>query len=137
MSKKEYTNCFLCGSKNPVGLQLDFTFREEKSFAEWTANKNYEGYENTIHGGIIASLIDEAVAKIILENDIIAVTTELSVKYIKPFKVGDVAIICGEIIEKRGRIINGKAVIYDKNNPDFIYAEGFCKYFVTAASRQP
>ena len=128
--KTEYKNCFICGIENKVGLKLDFYYKGHKAYANWIADKNYEGFEETIHGGIIASLIDEAVAKIIIENGFLAVTVELNVKYLKPLKVGTEIVISGEIIDHRRKLINGKAIIYNKNDNNLIYATGNAKYYV-------
>lgn len=130
MEEKEYKNCFVCGADNPVGLKLDFRYENNLALANWQANKKFEGYDGIIHGGIIASLLDEAVAKIILKNNIIAVTTELNVKYFKPFPSDKEVLITGEITDIRKKIIFGKAKISDKDNPHYVFAEADAKYFI-------
>lgn len=126
----EYKNCFLCGSENPIGLKLEFTYKENMAIAEWKAQAHFEGYEGIIHGGIIASLLDEAMAKIILKSGIIAVTSELSVKYYKPFPSDAEVIITGSIAEQRSKIITVFASIFSKGNPKLVFARGDAKYFV-------
>ena len=45
--------CFACGQENPIGLRIRFTLDGGKVTAQFTANENHVGYENTVHGGII------------------------------------------------------------------------------------
>ena len=130
MDKIEYKNCFICGSENSIGLKLEFFYKDKKVYAEWISKKDYQGFDGVVHGGIIASLIDEAVAQIIMHEGYIAVTTELNVKYLKPFPIGKKVVICAEIVEHRRKIIIGKAVIYDKESPSFIYARGDANYYI-------
>jgi hypothetical protein len=47
--------CFACGPANPIGLQIRFTILDGKCHGQFTANENHVGFENTVHGGIIAT----------------------------------------------------------------------------------
>ncbi|MFZ0472834.1 MAG: PaaI family thioesterase, partial [Bacteroidales bacterium] len=51
--------CFGCGPANPAGLKLTFEEDEEKLYAEWQPSAHFQGYTNVLHGGIIATLLDE------------------------------------------------------------------------------
>jgi acyl-coenzyme A thioesterase PaaI-like protein len=52
--------CFICGRENPVGLKLDFfTLSPGKVRSDLTIPAHYEGYPGTVHGGIIAAILDE------------------------------------------------------------------------------
>ncbi len=135
MTENDYKNCFLCGQENPIGLKLIFYYEANKALCEWQASKIFEGYDGIIHGGIIASLLDEAVAKAILNQGIIAVTSELNVKYIKPFKSDTKVNITGEIIEIRKKIIIGFASITEKDNPNKIIAKAEAKYYILSQEK--
>ncbi|MCK9330461.1 MAG: PaaI family thioesterase [Candidatus Cloacimonetes bacterium] len=130
MQEKEYKNCFLCGKDNPIGLKLDFYYQGDKALCDWKSLKVFEGYDGIIHGGIIASILDEAVAKAILYKGIVAVTSELNVKYLKPFPVNTDVKIIGEVIDIRKKIIIGKAKIIDKLNTEKVIAKADAKYFI-------
>ena len=54
------TYCFACGPDNPIGLHLDFHFAEEKYVAEKTLPHEYQSYEGVVHGGIVTTMLDEA-----------------------------------------------------------------------------
>lgn len=52
--------CFACGEKNPIGLHLTFKFDGDKIFTKKIMPKEYQGFEGALHGGIISTLLDEA-----------------------------------------------------------------------------
>ena len=52
--------CFACGEKNPIGLHLTFEFDGDKIFTKKIMSKEYQGFEGALHGGIISTLLDEA-----------------------------------------------------------------------------
>ena len=52
--------CFGCGPNNHAGLRLTFEEDESKLYASWEPEACFQGYINVLHGGIIATLLDEA-----------------------------------------------------------------------------
>lgn len=128
MEQKKYANCFVCGKENNAGLQLDF---ENDKAAAWTwfeSSAAYEGYHGIIHGGIIATLLDEAMAKIILIQDLAAVTADLNIKYRKSLPVGTRVKAEARITQQKSRTIRTEAVLTDGNGS--VYAEATAVYIV-------
>ena len=98
-------NCFGCGGANPRGMQLTF---EQDDAAKRIRGKfrlggEYEGGGGFVHGGIIATLMDEVMAKVSRFQQDYAVTAELTVEYIKPVPVGGDLIVEGWEVERNGR----------------------------------
>ena len=57
---KEYGNCFGCG-ENPWGLDLSFNPAGDSGVtAEIQLDENYQGFRDVAHGGIVATMLDEA-----------------------------------------------------------------------------
>ncbi|MEO0304127.1 MAG: PaaI family thioesterase [candidate division WOR-3 bacterium] len=86
-----FDGCVVCGKKNPVGLKLDFYLNEEKNFvfAEVVFDKNYIGYDNIIHGGIVTMVLDETMAWANIElTGKMALTKSIRVNFLKPVKSG-------------------------------------------------
>ena len=55
--------CFACGKKNPIGLQIPFEIDDEgQCIGLFSANQNHVGYDNTVHGGIIFTCLDDVMA---------------------------------------------------------------------------
>ena len=82
--KKNY--CFVCGPDNPEGMHLEFTLDEQrKTFVcHFTLDSRYTGPPGHCHGGIIATILDEAMGKVNKLRQVIAVTKEMTVEYLKP-----------------------------------------------------
>ena len=86
--------CFACGSKNTIGLHLDFKQVENSVVCEFVADKLYQGYAGILHGGIASTLLDEVMAwQLIKINKIMAVTVRMEVKFRKPVPIGQKIII--------------------------------------------
>jgi uncharacterized protein (TIGR00369 family) len=77
--------CFGCGPFNPAGLKLTFEEDEEKLYATWHPLSQYQGYFNVLHGGIVATLLDETGAWCInVKAGTAGVTASMTIKYLRP-----------------------------------------------------
>lgn len=101
--------CFACGVDNKYGLHMKFEYDLEKgtSLCRWTASERYHGFDGVLHGGIVATLLDEAVANLCYTADIPVVTAEMNVRYLKTVPTGVELLIKGRIEELKKRIIYG------------------------------
>lgn len=100
-------NCFGCGRLNAHGLQLEFRMNPagDGVWSRFLPASRFEGYEGVIHGGIIATLLDEVMAWSLYRDDIWAVTGQMSVRFRKPMMVGEAILAIGHIGARRGRVI--------------------------------
>jgi acyl-coenzyme A thioesterase PaaI-like protein len=104
--------CFVCGVSNPVGLRLAFYEGEPgKVVADWTPSERYQGYPGVVHGGIVASALDEAAGRTVMSATAprFMVTVSLSVKYRLPVPVGETLRLSGELIRDFGRLAHARA----------------------------
>ncbi len=78
--------CFACGPNNPDGMRLRFTYDEERGcfVCRFRLGKRYTGPPGHCHGGIIATILDEAMGKVNKLRHVVAVTSEITVNYLKP-----------------------------------------------------
>jgi uncharacterized protein (TIGR00369 family) len=97
--------CFGCGAANPHGMQLTFEQDDEakKIRGVFRVGPEYQGGVGFIHGGIIATLLDEVMGKANRFSGVRAVTAELSVEYLRPVPVDEDLIVEGWELEKKGR----------------------------------
>ena len=124
--------CFACGPKNPFGLKLSFREQDDTYISEFTGQKQHQGYDGIMHGGIVSTLLDEIMARYIYAKGLTAVTARLEVRYLKPTPIGVPLLIKGRITKSRGRIYETAGSI---ELPDgTITAEGSAKVFVTDPS---
>lgn len=109
--------CFACGRNNPVGLHLEWfnNYDENQVETTFTLDDNYCSYPGTMHGGIIATILDETSGRaILLDNDFnrLMVTLKMEMVYKKntptntPLKaVGRVLKDSGSRAQVEGEII--------------------------------
>ena len=113
MKFETYGNCFVCGKNNPNGLQLNFEIDKEKQALKTTfiASPTFQGWDGVVHGGMISTLLDEAMAKLVYELGYQAVTASLEVRFKKPALILEPLTIRGEITEVNRRLIRAKAYV--------------------------
>lgn len=83
-------NCFACAPNNPYGLKMEFYEDGDDIVSFWNPHTNFQGWLNTLHGGIQATLLDEIGGWLIARKfQTSGMTTNLNVKYKKPVPTGD------------------------------------------------
>tara|TARA_B100000686_G_C15804976_1_gene486104 strand:+ start:37 stop:438 length:402 start_codon:yes stop_codon:yes gene_type:complete len=104
--------CFVCGSKNPIGLKIKFTTTEETCVGYFKANETHVGYDNTVHGGIIFSALDDVMANVLYLNNIKAHTAQCEIRYRKPLEIDHEVKLIGKVTAKKRRLItlSGQAI---------------------------
>ncbi|MBW1886819.1 MAG: PaaI family thioesterase [Deltaproteobacteria bacterium] len=115
--------CFACGTANPIGLDLHFYRSGDTICTDITLDKNYMGWENMAHGGIISTLLDEVMSwTIIYFKKIFFVTRRMEIKYIQPVSIDVPLTAKGRLMEDmRKPFIGAKAELYD--NKEIILAK--------------
>ncbi|MCX7971057.1 MAG: PaaI family thioesterase [Negativicutes bacterium] len=107
-----YAWCFACGQQNPIGLKLQFAETEEQEYiARFTADARHQGYPGVVHGGIISTLLDEAMARYVYAKGWYAVTARIEIKFLQPTPVGSCLTIGGRITKTRGKLFETAADI--------------------------
>jgi uncharacterized protein (TIGR00369 family) len=89
--------CFGCGPDNPKGLRLKFTFDEVNHRVEcrFRLAKRYWGPPKHAHGGVVATILDEGMGKVNKLRQVIAVTSEMTVQYLKMVPLGKPLTVVG------------------------------------------
>jgi uncharacterized protein (TIGR00369 family) len=98
-------HCFGCGGANARGMQLTFEQNDvaQRIRGEFRISADYQGGPGFVHGGIIAMLLDEVMAKVSRFAGDHAVTAELTVEYLRPVKVDRDLIVEGWEVGRVGR----------------------------------
>ena len=106
------TMCFACGKDNQIGLRIEFHYDGDICRAEFTPNENHVGWEDTVHGGIIYSALDDVTANVLYRQGRKAHTARCEIRYREPLRVGETIRLKGWIEKERGRLIvlRGSAV---------------------------
>ena len=131
--KKNY--CFACGKDNPDGMHLKFTIdRERKHFvSSFRLSKRFTGPPGYCHGGIIATILDDAMSKLNKLRDVIAATAELKIEYLKPVPLRTPLRVESRELKKRGRHLIHRAEIL--NQEGTVLARGRGVFVIIDAKR--
>jgi len=121
--------CFGCGERNPDGLGLAFEYPEPgRCRAVFIPQRRFQGWAGILHGGIIATLLDEALAHAYggpaRGAGEAAVTGELSVRFKKPVPTGLPAILEGRVVAVNGRVIEAESRLSSQDGRELASASG-------------
>jgi len=122
--------CFGCGGANDGGMKLTFEQDNEKRriVGRFVLGERYQGGGGMAHGGIIATLLDEAMGKVCRFREVRAVTAELTVEYLKPVNVRSGIVVEGRETEQKGRNLFMTAEI--RNEAGEVLARGKGRFVV-------
>lgn len=113
--KGPQNHCFACGKDNPQGMRLKFYIDEEARHAvcKFKLARRYQGPPGHAHGGIIATILDEAMGKINRLSRVVALTRTMNVEYLKPVPLGKQLTVIGRARGVEGREHTNVAEITD------------------------
>src|ERR1035441_4908774 len=127
--KLQKNYCFACGQNNPEGMRLRFTLDEERQTSGWHARFGtpYTGPPGPCHGGIIATVLDDAMGKVNKLHQVIALTKEMTVQYLKPVPLDKPLHVEGREVSVHGsqhineaEILNEKGEVLARSKGIFI-----------------
>jgi len=117
--------CFACGAANPIGLHLRFTYADGTAEALFTAERAHQGYPGIMHGGLVATLLDEAMAHAAIAAHGAAVTGDLHVRMRgQGVPLGRPLRLQGRVTGGRGRLVLTAATLRDEEGRLLAQAEG-------------
>lgn len=132
--KKELSDdqyCFACGSLNPIGLHMEVSFSDNKAFSRLCLKKEFQGWSDIVHGGVMATVLDEIMAHAVIHYVGQAVTTSLQITYRAPLHVGEEIEAMGYVAEQTRRAAVAKAEIRIPHSKKLI-AKGESKFLLKA-----
>jgi uncharacterized protein (TIGR00369 family) len=121
--------CFACGRNNADGMHLKFVYdREQDRFVcRFRLGKKFTGPPGHCHGGIIATVLDEAMGKVNKLRQVVALTTQITVDYLKPVPLNQPLRVESREIRVRGRrhvnraeILNQKGEVLARSRGTFL-----------------
>jgi uncharacterized protein (TIGR00369 family) len=128
--------CLVCGRQNPIGLHLHLHVDETSGAVEthFTTAAEHIGFEGIIHGGILATVLDEAMVwAATWRGRRFCVCGEITVRFRRPAEVGKPLIIRASVISTRGRMTQISGEITDQVGELIATADG--KYLALPPER--
>jgi uncharacterized protein (TIGR00369 family) len=121
---KDYGRCFACGRANPKGLRLHVVEKTDHVDLDYTVPEEFAGWQGIVHGGIVATILDELLAYACNQSDRSMLTAEMTVRYRRPVKTGQPIHGLGRITEDKGRLIVAEARLLDQSGQLLAEATG-------------
>lgn len=108
--------CFGCGKNNPDGMRLRFTYDEDRDcfVCRFRLSKRYTGPPGHVHGGIIATILDEAMGKVNKLRHVVALTSTMTVDFLKPVPLNKPLRVESKEVRVRGRYHTNAAEILNQ-----------------------
>lgn len=127
-------HCFACGATNASGMRLEIEFGEGSARTEWVAGDDFVGWSDKIHGGIVATLLDEVMAWAPSSYDSWAVTAEMTIRYRSPASPGERLLAEGRVVRRRRRIYEVEGSV--RTTDGRLIAEGSGRYLGAAPTEK-
>jgi uncharacterized protein (TIGR00369 family) len=124
--KLQKNYCFACGTNNADGMRLRFTYDEERKcfVCRFRLGKRYTGPPGHCHGGIIATILDEAMGKVNKLHQVVALTSEITVNYLKPVPLKQLLRVESREVRVTGRKHINMAEILNENGEVLARSQG-------------
>ena len=103
--------CFACGTKNPHGLHVHFDRFGAGSRGVFVPEAHHEGWPGIVHGGILATLLDEAMAYALWFADIRAVTARMETRFRRTVGAGDEIVITGQVTGTKRSVVDAVGTV--------------------------
>ena len=116
--------CFGCGSENPQGLGLRFRLEDGRAVADFTPPSHLQGYPGRVHGGVVASMLDEAMGWAVYGQGVWAMTVRLTTRLRRPVWLGEPVTVSGWVTRDRGRFVELRSELRSSGGTVLAEAEG-------------
>ncbi len=126
--KPDYSDCFGCGQRNPIGLKLRFQWDGKTARAEFTPSELYQGWPGTVHGGIMMCLLDEVMSYAVVFDGNRCVTARIQVRLRRLTPIKQSLLLSGWVTRKTRKLVETRASVSLEDGT--IVAEGTGTHFI-------
>lgn len=114
-------HCFGCGNQNPSGLRLRFRpLPDDGVWAAFTPTRDHEGYMGMTHGGILSTILDEAMSWAVTQAGDLGVTARMSLAFRKPVRLGQEIRVLAWVVGRKARVVDVRAELRDVVSDDMV-----------------
>lgn len=126
---KEGYNCFACAPHNESGLKMEFYEDGDEVVCIWKPQPAYQGWIDTLHGGIQAVLLDETCAWAVMRKlQTTGVTSKMEIRYVRPVSTKEAYLMLkARIVDQKRNLVMLEAGLYDAQ--DTLCTKASCTYF--------
>lgn len=127
--------CFGCGPHSERGLRMEFYEDGDEIVSVWHPRPEFQGWVDTLHGGIQATLADEISSWVVFRKfQTSGVTSKMEVRYLHPIHTSDERItLRASVRQQRRNLVEIGVRIFDVH--DRLCTEAVCLYFLFPKER--
>lgn len=126
--------CFGCGKENPGSLGVVNSVTAHGAEARVRFGREHQGAPGLVHGGLLATLLDEAMGSVPYDVPGIRLTAEMTVRYRRPTPI-ETDLVCRARVGETspgGFSVGATIVAFDAE--DVVLVEGSATYVLSLAS---
>jgi acyl-coenzyme A thioesterase PaaI-like protein len=116
--------CYGCGSDNERGMKLKFRHEDERAVADFTPEQYLQGFPGYMHGGGVATVLDEAMGWAAYQVGLWAMTAKFTIRFRRPVPLRQPARVSGWVTRDRGRFLEVRAELRSRQGHLLAEAEG-------------
>jgi len=116
--------CFGCGDLNPKGLKLAFRLEDGVAVAEFDPDPQHQGYPGLMHGGLVATILDEAMGWAIYGEGAWAMTARMQVRFRRSVPLDRRLRVSARVTNQRHRLVLARAELRDEGGTLLAEGEG-------------
>jgi acyl-coenzyme A thioesterase PaaI-like protein len=123
--RTDYQRCFVCGMRNPYGLHLVFRLEDKSVLSDFMPREEHQGFPGVIHGGIVASVLDEVLNRtsMLAPHPAWTMTGRLEVRYRRYVPYGKMLRARATTGQQRGRMIQASGILTLADDESVVLAE--------------
>ena len=106
-----YQRCFACGARNESGLQLVFRRAGDRVVTDFTPQERHQGFPGVLHGGILATLLDETLSRTGALRGEWLMTGRIEVRFKRPAPIGRPLRAWGTIVRERAGALDAVGAV--------------------------
>jgi acyl-coenzyme A thioesterase PaaI-like protein len=121
----DYQLCFACGQRNPSGLKMIFRLEEGSIVSDFRPLREHQGFPGVIHGGIVATILDEALNRttMLTEHPAWTMTGRLEIRYRRYVPYGPLLRVKATLGKQRGRMIQASGMLTFADDEETVLAD--------------
>ncbi|MBE3558997.1 MAG: PaaI family thioesterase [Ktedonobacteraceae bacterium] len=121
----DYQRCFACGQQNSAGLKMHFYQDGETIVSDFQPREEHQGFPGVIHGGIIATIFDEALNRtsMLAHPPAWSTTGKLEIRYRRFVPYGPLLRVRARLTMQRGRMIQASGTLTPAHDESEVLAE--------------
>jgi acyl-coenzyme A thioesterase PaaI-like protein len=120
---RRHSGCFACGQDNPKGLRVRYELQKNGEMrALWRPGAEWEGFQGIVHGGIVSTVLDEAMSQAVAATGREALTAELRVRFRRHVAAGEPFYIRGWITRRNKRLFETEAALTAADGTEHAHA---------------